>query len=80
MGDKDKLQWYYRGWVIALAILCFGPLGLLLLWFRPRTSAWTKIWISAVVIALTVLYIQQTAEFYKKIMEYYQMLGEELQR
>jgi hypothetical protein len=80
MEDKNKLQWYYRGWAIALAILCFGPLGLILLWFRPGLNKWVKIWISAAVIAFTILYIQQSIEFYKRIMEYYQMLAEELQK
>jgi hypothetical protein len=74
--DKEELQWYYRAWVIVIAILCFGPLGLFPLWFRPRTKMWVKVAVSVAVIALTILMIQQTAKVYEKILDYYKELGD----
>ena len=79
ISEKKELKWYFKGWVIAVAILCFGPLGLLPLWFRPRTSKWVKIWVSVVVIGFTVLMIQQSFEFYKRIMVHYEELSNIMQ-
>ncbi|MGD2278732.1 MAG: hypothetical protein PVH45_01390 [Candidatus Omnitrophota bacterium] len=76
---EQKLQWYYKGWVIVIAIFCFGPLGLIPLWFRPRTRAWVKISVSAVVIALTIWMIRETAEVYKGMLDYYEKLGQVMQ-
>jgi hypothetical protein len=74
--EKEELQWYYKSWVIIIAILCFGPLGLFPLWFRPRTKMWVKVTVSVVVIGLTVLMIQQTVEVYEKLLNYYRELGD----
>ncbi|MFQ5952276.1 MAG: hypothetical protein ACE5JK_02605 [Candidatus Omnitrophota bacterium] len=74
--EEEKLEWYYRGWVIAIAILCFGPLGLIPLWFRPKTKMYVKILVSVIVFALTFWVVSETAEMYKKLLEYYRELGD----
>jgi len=73
---KENGQWYYRPWVIVLAILCFGPLGLLLLWFRPRTKLYLKILISVVVGILTFWMMREVYVFYKEMMLHYEELAE----
>ncbi|MCK4851782.1 MAG: hypothetical protein KAS86_01600 [Candidatus Omnitrophica bacterium] len=71
-GDE---AWYYRPWVITAAILCFGPLGLVPLWFRPGTKAYIKTGVSIAVIALTVWMATGTLEVYKEVMETYEELS-----
>ena len=70
------MKWYYRGWAIFLAILCFGPLGLIPLWFRPRTRIWVKIFVSVVVCVLTFLMVRESITVYGKIVDYYELLGD----
>jgi len=76
MEETRKEQWYYKPWMIVLAILCCGPLGLLPLWFRPRTNIYIKIIVSVAVIAITVSLTIMTANVVKDVMALYQELGE----
>jgi len=72
---KQEEKWYYKPWAIVVAILCFGPLGLIPLWFRPRTKVYIKIGISVIVIAVTIWCARMTVATYGKLMEYYQELS-----
>ncbi|MEA3489158.1 MAG: hypothetical protein U9R44_02300 [Candidatus Omnitrophota bacterium] len=69
------MPWYYRTWAIAFAILGFGPLGLLLLWFRPRTKIAVKILVSVLVFALTVWITVGAVDFYREMVLYYEELA-----
>ena len=75
-GKEKELEWYFRPWTIAIAIFVFGPLGLLLLWFRPRTSIYLKVGVSVVIIGLTVWLVQGTMYYYREMMEHFQELSE----
>ena len=75
-NKKTVSKWYFRPWVIALAIFSFGPLGLFLLWFRPGTRIYLKISISAVVIGLTVWMSIETARYYQLMVAHYTELAE----
>lgn len=75
-GKEEELEWYFRPWTIALAIFVFGPLGLLLLWFRPRTSIYLKVGVSVVIIGLTVWLAQGTMHYYREMMKHFQELSE----
>jgi len=68
-AETPKEEWYYRPWVIVVAIFCFGPLGLIPLWFRPRTNIYLKVFVSVIVIASTVWVTIGTVEIYKDLME-----------
>ena len=74
--EGEELQWYFRPWVVAAAIFVFGPLGLILLWFRPRTKLYLKISISAIVLILTAWMMVETAKYYEKLMLHYEELAE----
>ncbi|MGB2661927.1 MAG: hypothetical protein WBD04_06045 [Candidatus Omnitrophota bacterium] len=76
LHEEEEVKWYYRPWVIAAAILFFGPLGLIPLWFRPKTKLYVKISISIAVIALTAWMMQTTVSVYKTLVEYYKELGD----
>jgi hypothetical protein len=75
-SGEEKLEWYYRFWVIALAILAFGPLGLLPLWFRPRTKLYIKVLISVLVFAVTIWMMVGVSQFYRLMMLHYKELAE----
>lgn len=65
---KEGPKWYYNPWVIVIAILALGPLGLPLLWSRPATNQYIKITVTIVVIALTVWMMQGVFTFYGELM------------
>ncbi|MDD5634453.1 MAG: hypothetical protein PHW46_04155, partial [Candidatus Omnitrophica bacterium] len=72
----QAIAWYYSPLAILFAILCFGPLGLLLLWFRPKTSVLVKIAVSIVVIIVTIWFIKESITVYQELLEYYKTLAE----
>ncbi|MFC1548640.1 hypothetical protein ACFL5E_01620 [Candidatus Omnitrophota bacterium] len=73
---KTEMQWYFKPWAIILAVLCFGPLALLLLWFRPMTSIWLKIGITLLVVGLTTWMTIGAVEYYRVLMEHFRELAE----
>ena len=75
-NKKEKLEWYYNGWIIFLAILLFGPLGLLLLWFRPKANLAIKIGVSLAVIVLTIWMTYTAVDSYQKIVASYKEMEE----
>jgi hypothetical protein len=74
--EKEKGKWYFNPWTIAIAILCFGPLGLLLLWFRPKTKLFVKIVVSMLVLVATVWLFMTTLSIVEDVAESYQQLAE----
>lgn len=76
---KETLEWYFRPWIIFLAILATGPLGLFLLWFRPATKLYVKVLISALVFALTVWMTVETVNYYQIMAQHFRELAEALQ-
>ncbi|MFH1877253.1 MAG: hypothetical protein ABH883_00390 [Candidatus Omnitrophota bacterium] len=76
-GSTDTEDaWYFRPWIIAAAILGFGPLGLILLWFRPGTHILWKSLISVIVLSLTVLLTVETVNYYQIMMAHIKELSE----
>jgi hypothetical protein len=74
-NSEDKIEWYFRPWAIVVAIVCAGPLGLPLLWFRPRTGAWLKISVSVLVVAATIWMVVGATEYYEVMMQHMQELS-----
>ena len=72
----EEILWYYKKRTIVLAILCFGPLGLVLLWFRPKTGLYLKILVSIFVIALAVWMTKGATIYYEKMVLHYEELAE----
>jgi len=72
---ENPQEWYLRPLAIAGAIFCFGPLGLLLLWFRPGTRLYIKVLISVAVIAVTVWATVGAVECYRGVLLYYRELA-----
>jgi len=76
MNESNKAKWYFNPWVIMVAILCFGPLGLLPLWLRPKTRLSVKLVVSVAVIAATVVLTVSTINVLNMVMKSYQQLAE----
>lgn len=79
MEEKEKdleISWYFRPWIIAAAVLSFGPLALFLIWFRPNTKKYVKIILTIIIISLTIWMSLGAAEFYKELLNYYNLHGE----
>ena len=77
-AEREELheKWYYRPWVIFLAIIGFGPLGLIPLWFRPRTKLRLKMLISIIVLIATVWMTVESVKFYRMMLDHYEELAE----
>ena len=74
--EEEKGKWYFNPWTIAIAILCFGPLGLLLLWFRPKTNVFIKVSVSLLVLAATIWLFMSTLSIVEDVDMSYQQLAE----
>ena len=76
VDEGETFPWYYKSWAVALAIVCFGPLGLLLLWVRPRTRLSIKILVSIVVFVLTGWMMVETAKYYEAMQLHFEEVAE----
>ena len=73
--EQEKSKWYFNPWTITGAILCFGPLGLLPLWFRPKTNVFIKVGVSVLIIAATVWLSMTTVGIINNVLESYRQLA-----
>jgi hypothetical protein len=76
LSGKEPQKWYFAPWAIVTLIICFGPLGLIPLWLRPKTKMRIKVLVSAVVAILAYLMMREVLWVYKTLMVYYRDLGE----
>lgn len=72
---EPKTKWYFRTSVVIIAILCLGPLALPLVWLNPRYKITTKVVVTGLVIALTVLFSYFVVRLYCNLMEQIEELG-----
>jgi hypothetical protein len=70
-----KTKWYYSTYTVVIALLCFGPLALPLVWLNPRYKIITKLWVTAVVIAITILAGVAMGSLYSHLIKQIQALG-----
>jgi hypothetical protein len=74
----ESNAWYYRTWIIFLAVIFVGPLALPLIWFKPKTSiVWKVLW-TVVIGGLTYWASIGALESYKNIKVYYDELSKTL--
>ena len=73
---EEKGKWYFNPWTITIAILCFGPLGLLPLWFRPKTNVFIKVSVSLLVLAATIWLFMSTLSIVEDVAVSYQQHAE----
>ncbi len=68
-------KWYFANPIIVMVLLCFGPLGLPLVWVSPHYKLTAKLLITAVVFAISVLCMYLVSAAYGRIIEQVHALG-----
>jgi hypothetical protein len=67
-GPTVPLKWYYRpAWVLVLLFLVLGPLALPYLWRSPAFSRRLKIVLTALVLAYTAVFIDETIRIFREL-------------
>ena len=70
-----KTKWYFATSVAVIAILCVGPLALPLVWVNPRYKLATKVIVTVLVVAITVLFCYLAARLYVALTEQMELLA-----
>jgi hypothetical protein len=74
-SDESKTKWYFSTPTVVIALLVLGPLALPLVWFHPRYKIITKLVVTVIVIALTILFSYLVTYIYRNLMEQIEALG-----
>ena len=74
-SGKSKTKWYFSTSAVVIALLCIGPFALPLVWLNPRYKIITKLVVTALVIALTILFSYLVGYIYRNFMEQIEALG-----
>jgi len=73
--NKAKTKWYFSTHIVVIALLCFGPIALPVVWLNPRYKAITKIVVTIIVVAISVCLYFVTKELYLQLAEQVKELG-----
>jgi len=68
-------KWYFSTSSVVIALLCVGPLALPLVWFNPRYKAASRLIITVIVLAVTVLCTYLAASAYRQLLGQITALG-----
>ena len=68
-------KWYFTTPSVVIALLCVGPLALPLVWFNPRYKLATRLIITVIVLAVTVLCTYLAASAYRQLLNQLTALG-----
>lgn len=74
-AGRQKTKWYYTTSVVVIALLVVGPLALPLVWFNPRYKIITKLVVTVIVIAVTILCFYFVGYLYANLMKQIEALG-----
>ena len=72
---KSKTKWYFATVTVVVALLCVGPFALPLVWLNPRYKIITKVVVTVIVIAVTVLLSYLAGRLYNSLMQQIEELG-----
>ncbi len=68
-------KWYFTTPSVVIALLCFGPLALPLVWFNPRYKPATRLIITVIVLVVTVLCAYLAASAYRQLLDQFTALA-----
>ena len=68
-AGQPKTKWYFATPTVVIALLCLGPLALPLVWANPRYKVITRVIVTVIVIAMTVLFYYLLDYTYSRLME-----------
>ncbi len=68
-------KWYFTTPSVVIALLCVGPLALPLVWFNPRYKPATRLVVTVIVLAFTILCTYLAASTYRRLLDQFTALG-----
>lgn len=68
-------KWYFTTGSVVLALLCLGPLALPLVWLNPRYKPLIKVFITLIVVAVTILAMYLVIYSYQQLLSQFDALG-----
>ncbi|UCC97939.1 MAG: zinc ribbon domain-containing protein [Phycisphaerales bacterium] len=68
-------KWYFATGSVVVALLCLGPLAMPLVWLNPRYKPLTKVFITLIVLAATVLCMYLVVAVYQRTLSQLDALG-----
>jgi uncharacterized membrane protein YvbJ len=74
-GYTVKTKWYHSTSAIVVGLIVLGPFALPLVWLHPRYKPITKVVVTIVVIAVTILLIYATMMVYVRLINQISKLG-----
>ena len=74
-SSKVETKWYFSTTSVVITLLLLGPLGLPLVWLNPRYKMVTKLMVTVLVVALTILLSYLTISVYLQLMKQIEELG-----
>ena len=69
-GGRPKTKWYFATSAIVITLLCLPPLAFPMVWLNPRYKTTTKLVLTGLTIALTILLI---LSFYLMVRMYHNL-------
>jgi len=72
---KSETKWYFSTSTVVIALLVLGPLALPLVWLNPRYKRTTKLVVTGLVIAVTIVLCYLVAYIYNSLREQIKSLG-----
>jgi len=74
-GRPPKSKWYFSTSAVVFALIVIGPLALPMVWFNPRYKIITRVVVTVVVIALTILFTYLVGHIYANLMDQIKAMG-----
>ena len=71
---QPQVKWYLRPIAVIIAILCIGPFALPLVWISPAFKKSHKIFVTILVIILTVWLAKASVKLYNLLLNEMQQL------
>ena len=79
LDSEEPIYWYFNWYIIVLSFFIAGPLGLLLIWFRPRTARNIKVIVSVIIISITLWMTYGAVDYYQNIADYSEQLEQQME-
>ncbi len=68
-------KWYHATGTVIISLLCLGPVALPLVWTNRRYKPLTKVVLTVIVLAVTVLCLYMVARIYQGFIDQFEALG-----
>lgn len=76
LKQSSEPKWHFRTPAVVIAMLCLGPVALSLVWLNPRYKRNTKLVITGLVIAYTILVVALLVYFVVKYLRFIESISE----